>query len=49
LTPVASGQTAQRLRESGAAVHVLPGKVTASSALDQIVLRMQQGWADARI
>jgi uncharacterized protein len=49
LSLVACGQTAQRLRESGTAVHLLPGTITASSALDQIVLRMQQGWAYVRI
>ncbi|MBE0549547.1 MAG: hypothetical protein IH627_18205 [Rubrivivax sp.] len=49
LSLVACGQTAQRLREGGTAVHLLPGTVTASSALDQIVLRMQQGWAYVRI
>jgi uncharacterized protein len=49
LALVACGQTAQRLREGGTAVHLLPGTVTASSALDQIVLRMQQGWAYVRI
>jgi intracellular sulfur oxidation DsrE/DsrF family protein len=46
---VACGQTAQRLRESGADVRLLPGTIVASSALDQIVLRMQQGWAYVRI
>lgn len=49
LSLVACGQTAQRLRESGTEVHLLPGTITASSALDQIVLRMQQGWAYVRI
>jgi uncharacterized protein len=49
LSLVACGQTAQRLRESGTEVLLLPGTITASSALDQIVLRMQQGWAYVRI
>lgn len=48
LVHVACGQTVQRLRESGADVRLLPGTVTASSALDQIVLRMQQGWTYLR-
>ena len=39
----------QRLRESGLEVQLLPGTTTATSALDQIVLRMQQGWAYVRI
>lgn len=49
LTLVACGQTVQRLRSGGADVRLLPGTVTATSALDQIVLRMQQGWAYVRI
>lgn len=49
LTLVACGQTAQRLREGGVAVRLLPGTATATSALDEIVLRMQQGWTYARI
>jgi intracellular sulfur oxidation DsrE/DsrF family protein len=48
LVLVACGQTVQRLREGGAGVRLLPGTVTASSALDQIVLRMQQGWTYLR-
>lgn len=46
---VACGQTAQRLREGGVDVALLPGTSVASSALDEIVLRMQQGWAYVRI
>jgi hypothetical protein len=49
LALVACGQTAQRLREGGAVVRLLPGVTLASSALDQIVLRMQQGWAYVKI
>lgn len=49
LALVACGQTAQRLREEGNEVRLLPGTFTATSALDEIVLRMQQGWAYVRI
>jgi intracellular sulfur oxidation DsrE/DsrF family protein len=49
LSLVACGQTAQRLRDGGVEVRLLPGTVEASSALDEIVLRMQQGWAYVRI
>lgn len=49
LSLVACGQTAQRLRESGIEVRLLPGTSVATSALDEIVLRMQQGWAYVRI
>lgn len=49
LTLVACGQTVQKLRESGADTRLLPGAVVASSALDRIVLRMQQGWAYVRL
>jgi len=49
LVLVACGQTAQRLRESGTEVQMLPGVVTATSALDEIVLRMQLGWTYVRL
>lgn len=49
LTLVACGQTVQRLRDAGADVRLLPGATVATSALDQIVLRMQQGWAYVRL
>lgn len=49
LSLVACGQTAQRLRETGVTVQLLPGTTVASSALDEIVLRMQQGWAYIKI
>lgn len=49
LTLVACGQTAQRLRDEGTAVRLLAGATEATSALDEIVLRMQQGWAYVRI
>ena len=46
---VACGQTVQKLRERGDDVRLLPGTVVASSALDQIVQRLQQGWAYVRL
>ncbi|MBI3154822.1 MAG: hypothetical protein HYZ20_05395 [Burkholderiales bacterium] len=49
LSLVACGQTVQRLHESGVEVRLLPGTVTATSALDQIVRRMQQGWSYVRV
>lgn len=49
LTLVACGQTVERLRDAGADVRLLPGATVATSALDQIVLRMQQGWAYVRL
>jgi intracellular sulfur oxidation DsrE/DsrF family protein len=49
LALIACGQTAQRLRETGIAVHLLPGTIVETSALDEIVRRMQQGWAYVRI
>lgn len=49
LSLVACGQTVQRLHDSGVEVRLLPGTETATSALDQIVLRMQQGWSYVRI
>jgi intracellular sulfur oxidation DsrE/DsrF family protein len=49
LALVACGQTVQRLRDGGADVQLLPGTSIASSALDQVVLRMQQGWAYVKI
>ena len=49
LTLVACGQTVHRLRSEGTDVRLLPGTVVATSALDQIVMRMQQGWAYVRI
>ena len=41
---VACGQTIERLRERGIEPVLLPGTATASSALDEIVLRMKAGW-----
>jgi uncharacterized protein len=46
---IACGQTAQRLREAGVDVRLLPGTVVATSALDEIVRRMQEGWTYLRI
>jgi hypothetical protein len=49
LALVACGQTVERLREKGIEVRLLPGTRFASSALDQIVTRMGQGWSYVRI
>jgi intracellular sulfur oxidation DsrE/DsrF family protein len=46
---IACGQTVQKLQERGDDVRLLPGTVVASSALDQIVQRLQQGWAYVRL
>lgn len=46
---IACGQTVERLREKGMTVHLLPGTRVASSALDQIVARMGQGWSYVRV
>jgi hypothetical protein len=46
---IACGQTVERLREKGLEVHLLPGTRVASSALEQIVTRMSQGWSYVRI
>lgn len=48
VTLVACSQTIDRLRERGIAVQLLPGVETASSALDQVVRRLQGGWAYVR-
>lgn len=48
-TLIACGQTIERLRERGIEVRLLPGTRVASSALDQIVTRMGQGWSYVRI
>jgi intracellular sulfur oxidation DsrE/DsrF family protein len=49
LSLVACGRTVQKLREAGVDVRLLPGTLTATSALDEIILRMQQGWAYVRV
>jgi intracellular sulfur oxidation DsrE/DsrF family protein len=48
LTYIACNQTADRLREKGIAVELLPGVHVAPTALDEIVKRMQQGWVYIR-
>jgi len=48
LTYIACNQTADRLREQGVAVRLLPGVHVAPTALDEIVKRMQQGWVYIR-
>lgn len=44
LSFIACGQTLERLRERGATVQLLPGVLQASSALDQVVRRLHEGW-----
>lgn len=46
---VACGQTVERLRTQGEDVRLLPGTEVATSALDRIVQRLQQGWTYLRI
>jgi intracellular sulfur oxidation DsrE/DsrF family protein len=48
LTYIACHQTADRLREKGVKVRLLPGVHYAPTALDEIVKRMQQGWVYIR-
>jgi intracellular sulfur oxidation DsrE/DsrF family protein len=48
LTYIACNQTADRLREEGIKVKLLPGVHYAPTALDEIVKRMQQGWVYIR-
>lgn len=48
LTLVACNQTMDRLREKGVTVHLLPDVQSARTALDQIVKRLQSGWAYVR-
>jgi len=48
LTLVACNQTIGRLREKGVMVRLLPGVQSAPTALDQIVKRLQGGWAYVR-
>jgi len=48
-TLVACGNTVQRLQERGIEVRLLPGARVASSALDQIVSRLKQGWTYIRV
>lgn len=49
LSLVACGQTVQKLRDAGVTVQLLPGTLVASSALDEIVRRLEQGWTYLRI
>ena len=46
---VACGQGLNRLQAQGADINLLPGVVTADSALDEIVRRMNKGWAYLRV
>lgn len=48
-TLVACGNTVQRLQEKGIHVRLLPGTLVASSALDQVVTRLKQGWSYIRV
>jgi len=48
LTLVACGQTIERLRERGVTVHLLPQTVVATSALDEVVKRIHEGWTYVR-
>jgi hypothetical protein len=48
LTYIACHQTAERLSERGVKVKLLPGVHYATTALDEIVKRMQQGWVYIR-
>jgi intracellular sulfur oxidation DsrE/DsrF family protein len=48
LTLVACGQTIERLREKGIAVHLVPDATVATSALDEVVRRIHEGWTYVR-
>jgi uncharacterized protein len=48
LTLVACGQTIERLREKGVAVQLLPETAVATSALDEVVKRIHEGWTYVR-
>jgi hypothetical protein len=49
LSLVACGQTADKLRARGIAVQLVPGTAVATSALDQVAKRIQEGWTYVRI
>lgn len=49
LTLIACRQTMERAEERGETVALLPGVREASTALDRIVTRLQQGWVYVRI
>jgi intracellular sulfur oxidation DsrE/DsrF family protein len=44
LTLVACGLTVQRLRDQGVVVRRIPNTVVSTSALEQIVRRIHEGW-----
>jgi hypothetical protein len=48
LTLVACAQTIERLREKGLPARLLPDAIVATSALDQVVKRIQEGWTYVR-
>jgi len=48
LTFIACGQTLARLRERGTDVQLLPGVQVTTSALDQVVRRLHDGWLYVR-
>lgn len=48
LTLVACGQTIERLRAQGVVVQLLPQTVVATSALDEVVKRIHEGWTYVR-
>jgi uncharacterized protein len=48
LTLVACGQTIERLRAQGVPVQLVPDTTVATSALDQIVKRIREGWTYVR-
>ena len=48
LTLVACGQTIERLRERGIVVQLLPETAVATSALDEVVTRIHDGWTYVR-
>jgi intracellular sulfur oxidation DsrE/DsrF family protein len=49
LTLVACGQTIARLREKGVVVQLLPGTEVTTSALDEVVKRIHEGWTYVRV
>lgn len=49
LTLVACRQTIERLRERGIVVQLLPETTVATSALDEVVTRIHEGWTYIRI
>jgi intracellular sulfur oxidation DsrE/DsrF family protein len=49
LSFVACGQTVARLKRDGAKVELLPVALTASSAINEIMTRMGQGWVYVKV